>query len=159
MTIKVNLGNQSARTLIVSGIEFRSGINQRTLHKLIRKIVQDDIAEQFAGQRTAKGALKKNTKVYELRKARLGLDSRRGHARGRLQRQLDSGVLWRVNWRAPTPDKTGAALIIFMEMELEDRLVYYRRYRWRKTPAQKGILLMTKKRGNQLRAALKELAA
>lgn len=157
MPIKVSL--QTIRTLIVSGIEFRSGINKRTIHRLIRKILQDDIAEQFAGQRTARGALKRNSKLYELRKARLGLDPRRGHARGRLQRTLDSGVLWRVNWRAPTPDKTGAALIIFQESELEGRLVYYRRYRFRKTPATKGILLMTKKRGNALRIALKELAA
>jgi hypothetical protein len=58
--------------------------------------MRDRIAEEFENEKTFSGKLAANSSAWESYKANAGLDTRRGHAYGRLQAMIDRSRLWNV---------------------------------------------------------------
>ncbi len=147
---------QTFRSLRVTGIERGQGITKAVIKALAREIVQDTIADQFSKERTAKGPLKFNTARWNKFKASHGGSKKRGHYLGRLQKALDTNVLWTINYTKPTKDKAGSATIIFSERKLKDFVDHYQYYQKQKTPASAGILIVNKTRAKEFETALRK---
>lgn len=106
--------------------------------------LQEEIAESFASERVAGSSqLKRNTPEWNARKAKEGLDPRRGHASNNLQRTLDGRPLFQV--RAVTVNKKGLgrARIHFREDWLHSRVPYAEHYEAKKV-RRRGILALAK---------------
>ena len=101
--------------------------------------LQERISESFSKERVAGNSqLKTNTAAWNREKARLRLDSRRGHASGALQSSLDGARLFVIS-----AIRRGKATIKFLEARLHGRVPYSEYYESAKV-RRAGILVVAK---------------
>lgn len=116
--------------------------------------LQEMIADSFANERVAGSSqLKTNTTAWNKRKKSLNLDSRRGHATGNLQDQLEGKRLYVIG-----AVRDGSATIRFLEQRLYGRVDYAEYYADQKV-RRKAILLVAQSWANEALQIVKAKAA
>lgn len=131
----------SGNIVEVTGLDEKiagKGIWRDALDKMGLEL-QEQISDSFANERVAGNSqLKTNTPRWNRFKALHELDSRRGHASGRLQDALDARRLFHIG-----PQRKGKVRITFLESRLHSRVFYSEFYEDKKV-RRKGILVLAK---------------
>lgn len=145
----------------VTGFDMEAGGKQfwRTALQEYGQALQEKIADSFANERVAgSSALAPNSPEYNARKAREGMDTRRGHRTNFLQSVLDGAPLFQVGAVTGNKKGTGTARIQFMENWLHSRVPYAEYYEAAKV-RRAGILALARSWLNETVGVLNAIEA